>query len=399
MTGAASPRIAELEGLRGLCALSVLLSHLSYDSTGFRTGGASHFPGYPADFIASFGSIGVLIFFVLSGFVIGTSTTEAFSKQAVKLYFRRRLLRLYPIYIVALVASFWIAGESLLSRSFLVHLAFLQTWLEPTISTNGVLWTLHMEMMFYLLFLLVWSELVSLRVALVISAACCLVSPFVELHFVRVGAYFHVWLLGLWASRLRSAAQALDARLFWPAVLIGIATARLSAIEAVVHRWDVSGHGQLSTVGVLALSGALLAPVAVLGGAGSPRMRTLVLGSIAISGLSCLAGVAHALQPHVPHVSSHAIAPIFLGLGVLAALARFGPPMKQLAGLSWLGGLSYALYVIQNPVEHAVFPRVPAGRPGGTWWTVCLAILCVVFALSYLLERRFQPAVARLVRR
>jgi len=113
-----------------------------------RTGNESYFPGYIAAFIANFGSIGVLLFFVLSGFVIGKTTKEPFSALAARNYIARRMIRLYPIYLVAIAASFLVAGEPLWSKSFLVHATFMETWLGPTISMNLPLWTLHMEFMF-----------------------------------------------------------------------------------------------------------------------------------------------------------------------------------------------------------------------------------------------------------
>ena len=82
---------------------------------------------------------------MLSGFVIGRATPAERSGRAVAEYLQRRFIRIYPIYLVALVASFLVAGKPLGSGEFLLHAAFLQNAAVETIASNGPLWSLDNE--------------------------------------------------------------------------------------------------------------------------------------------------------------------------------------------------------------------------------------------------------------
>jgi hypothetical protein len=86
----------ELEGLRGVCASLVVLSHWG-----------EFFPqreglvAYVAEIPRPFGFLAVIVFFMLSGFVIGRATPPERSGRAVAEYLLRRFIRIYPIYLVA----------------------------------------------------------------------------------------------------------------------------------------------------------------------------------------------------------------------------------------------------------------------------------------------------------
>jgi peptidoglycan/LPS O-acetylase OafA/YrhL len=131
-------RLDELEGLRGACATLVVLSHWG-----------EFFPqregivAYLAEIPRPFGFLAVIVFFILSGFVIGRATPAARGGRAVADYLQRRFIRLYPIYLVALVASFVVAGKPLASGEFLLHAAFLQNAVVGTVASNGPLWSLE----------------------------------------------------------------------------------------------------------------------------------------------------------------------------------------------------------------------------------------------------------------
>lgn len=94
-------RLEQLDGLRGLCSLVVLITHLS-SGPYFITQNIDFYPSLFFKTICSFGHISVLIFFVLSGFVIGYTTPQQFTYKEAKNYVIRRLIRIYPIYVFAL---------------------------------------------------------------------------------------------------------------------------------------------------------------------------------------------------------------------------------------------------------------------------------------------------------
>jgi peptidoglycan/LPS O-acetylase OafA/YrhL len=91
----ASPRIPELDGLRGLAILLVILCH--------HVGNPDHSPlGFlPHRFLLPFtaGWSGVDLFFVLSGFLIGGILLDARdSPNYFRMFYVRRVFRILPIY-------------------------------------------------------------------------------------------------------------------------------------------------------------------------------------------------------------------------------------------------------------------------------------------------------------
>jgi peptidoglycan/LPS O-acetylase OafA/YrhL len=86
-------RITELDGLRGLAVLSVVLAHYF--------GEVSH-----RIFVFDLGWLGVDLFFVLSGFLIGGILIDnRDSASFLSSFYIRRALRIFPIYYLVLVLA------------------------------------------------------------------------------------------------------------------------------------------------------------------------------------------------------------------------------------------------------------------------------------------------------
>jgi peptidoglycan/LPS O-acetylase OafA/YrhL len=140
---------AVFAGMRFILAAIVLIGHLHVfvnDTAGLRI-------------ISDFGArAAVLGFLLISGVSIGYSY-----KQNPDGYFRRRFLRIYPLYffavllacvITVLVGSpYQLPGQTLAASGWKTALAnffFLQGILSITITYNGPLWTLGVEVFLYL---------------------------------------------------------------------------------------------------------------------------------------------------------------------------------------------------------------------------------------------------------
>jgi peptidoglycan/LPS O-acetylase OafA/YrhL len=133
-----------IELCRGLAALMVVLTHYS-----------SFLPNAPAGF--GFLWTGVDLFFVISGFVFSPmllQNTRAPGRLDAPLpFWLRRFFRIYPLYLLALVAYFLGAAPGALTNHyFLRHLVFLHTThsFEEAYYFNPAFWTLPVEMEFYL---------------------------------------------------------------------------------------------------------------------------------------------------------------------------------------------------------------------------------------------------------
>ncbi len=82
-----------LDGLRGVAAIIVVIFHI------FETfSGGNHLKQ-----IINHGYLAVDFFFVLSGFVIGYAYDDRWGRMSLKGFFKRRLIRLHPMIIIAMI--------------------------------------------------------------------------------------------------------------------------------------------------------------------------------------------------------------------------------------------------------------------------------------------------------
>src|SRR4051794_8586654 len=107
--------IPSLNGLRALSIGLVLLGHLS---------GTRHFTMVDLG-IGDYANLGVVVFFVISGFLITTLLAKEQEKTghiSLQLFYARRALRIFP------AAYLYIACTSLLGVSGLIHLHPTDLW-------------------------------------------------------------------------------------------------------------------------------------------------------------------------------------------------------------------------------------------------------------------------------
>ncbi len=97
VTFKSKPRYEILDGLRGVAAMLVVVSHL------FETYSAG-----PCDQIINHGYLAVDFFFILSGFVIGYAYDDRWERMMQWNFYLRRLIRLQPMVIMGtLIGAFW----------------------------------------------------------------------------------------------------------------------------------------------------------------------------------------------------------------------------------------------------------------------------------------------------
>ncbi|CAM5542747.1 Acyltransferase OS=Streptomyces alboniger OX=132473 GN=CP975_21835 PE=4 SV=1 [Streptomyces alboniger] len=175
--------------------------------------------------LASYGWIGVEIFFVISGFVICMSCWGRTPRQ----FFVSRVIRLYPAYwfavlfttgVLVAVPGVW---ERLRMREVLLNLTMLQSG-SGVANVDGVYWTLWSELRFYLLFLaVVATGLVSRKVVVfccVWGAAAMLAPvsglPLLELVANPEGAWYFIAGLALYHAPFRPGPVAVgNPRMAW----------------------------------------------------------------------------------------------------------------------------------------------------------------------------------------
>lgn len=189
-----------LESLRGFACLMVVLHHLiQYQDLWPRAFVFKEYINYafPAHFA-------VLIFFMLSGYVIGINYENNFKDiKEILTYLKKRFIRLYPIYIICICFTFILNFTSI--KDFGYHLVFLQGVFRDINSFNDPLWSIHFEIVFYILFIpisffkITPQKVLILLVFLLISLKLINSNEIAMTYIVG----FIFWMTGLWLSKFK----------------------------------------------------------------------------------------------------------------------------------------------------------------------------------------------------
>ncbi len=341
-TAIARPRLAGLDGVRGLAALFVVVHHVFLRA----------FPGYPVDRAPLwaawliYGRFAVVVFIVLSGFSLALSPARhGWRLDGVSRFASRRARRILPAYWAALVFSLAVAwlivpppGQGAPDAKSVVVNGLLVQNLVGAPSPDRSFWSIAVEAQLYVLFPLLLL-LVRRRGAIVMVAAVTLVVAIVGI----VGP--HVPHLDVFVIQSPPDLAALFA--------VGILTAGIVGAGTTRRSWPWAW---------LALAAA------------APVLATIWWqGSVWT--LDHLFWVDLALGPAVGCL--------------LAGLATGHPaPLLRLLDtrpLRSLGSSSYSLYLTHGPIVVVVYERVVAGRvrPGVPAFLVSVALavpLTIVFA-------------------
>ncbi|WP_413254766.1 acyltransferase family protein [Streptomyces pseudovenezuelae] len=208
----AGRRLYAIDGIRLLAALMVAMHHYAgtnrVDQPGNRIWDRPVSDIMPTVFrFASYGWIGVEIFFVISGFVICMSCWGRTPRQ----FFTSRVIRLYPAYWFAIVFTTAVlvalpgVWDRLRTRDVLLNFTMLQSG-SGVMNVDGVYWTLWSELRFYLLFLIVvWSGLTYRKVVVFccVWGAAAMLAPISKLPLLELvanpeGAWYFIAGLALY---------------------------------------------------------------------------------------------------------------------------------------------------------------------------------------------------------
>jgi peptidoglycan/LPS O-acetylase OafA/YrhL len=156
--GMTPQRYANIDGLRAIAALGVMIEHIFGDLLR-QTPRAAGPMNAVADSVVqsvSLGRFGVALFFLISGFVVPFSIG---GERPLAHFAISRLFRLYPAFWLALAVlatMAWLAGEQPSMMTVLANMTMAPTlfghpWLSP------IYWTLFIELVFYVLVALLFS--------------------------------------------------------------------------------------------------------------------------------------------------------------------------------------------------------------------------------------------------
>lgn len=225
--------VALLNVSRAMTAVYIVIHHVAL-SRGWTSG-----PG----FVFRFGAEGVMVFFLLSGFVIFANEKD----RAADLggYALRRFRRIYPCLVIAMAVSAVVAGfngtfqQDFHISEFIGTLLALQdiSSIKPGVIVdpfmgNAPLWSLSYEILFYLFFpfvLMAWKRrpLATTHAIGAISVASYVLFSLYPNHLSLVVSYYLIWWTGAMAAHAylegHRSITALKAVLTWLCILIGVA--------------------------------------------------------------------------------------------------------------------------------------------------------------------------------
>lgn len=186
-----SRHIPQLDGLRGSAILLVLVGHVMQKSPPLLS-----WPLY------QLASLGVLLFFVLSGYLITTLISEekeSTGNIGLREFYLRRIFRLLPALLVFLVAIGILSSSGRIPHVKLYEFLACIFYLRNIIGRNDAvahLWSLSLEEQFYLLWppiiKLVKSKKLIIISALVVVAMCLwrAIAMHIHLFDYNLGIYY-----------------------------------------------------------------------------------------------------------------------------------------------------------------------------------------------------------------
>lgn len=384
-----------LEGVRGIAALIVAVSHAVTDP---RSSNFSVDPQFqPWSFLpfALPAHSAVLIFFILSGYVIGFSHQGSWSSRATKDYLTKRAIRLLPIYFLSLFVSIVVRIGQDSPATILSNAVFLQGITSSSPQNNPALWSLSCEVFYYLLFIGLWKYRPNLKGMAVVAAVVSLIG-FVTPAFPQwVSSYstgWVFWLLGLHVANL----QPTESEPKVPLVSLFCLIAATNSLQPGSVLFNGLGlrndHAGVVSAPDLFLIPIVLATFTLLAKRDLNYRKVLWgLAAATVVGQLALLAKMHVLV----QTDARRTALALIGLGLVLLPLRFSlQPLRKAAPI---GRISYALYVLHMPLLVAMhFYFVPSFAGSSISFVTRFVIwLMTTLSLAWALELVYQPFVKK----
>ncbi len=328
-----------LDGVRALAIVLVILGHLA---------GTRNMPLEASRTTSICATLGVRIFFVLSGFLITTLILAEHRRTgsvSLRSFYARRAYRIFPAFYtyLAVVSVLAVLGfVSLLHGDLLAAATYTMNFHRPRAWYFGHLWSLSVEEQFYLAWPAVFLAL-ERRGAMIVAGLVTAAGP-----LARVG----VWVL---AAGHRDGIGETFPTVF-DALAAGCLLAGVRQALALSRRYTAFSRSPLFAV----------VPLAVVLAAAVPRVSFQFALGESIQNVGVALTIDWLVRCH-PTPAARMFGRIF-----------------DAPAIVWLGRISYSLYLWQQPFLNRA----------GTWWAQAFPVnLGAAFAAAilsfYLVERPF----------
>ena len=338
-------RLPSLTGLRFAAAFMVFIYHSSLLTPYLRMFGDKNFSYHYFRLAQPTGGLGVLFFFVLSGFILTWSARDTDTAPA---FWRRRIVKIFPNHVVTWAATMLLFAWAVTPPgTSILNLFMLQSWVPnffTHFSVDQPSWSLGVEAVFYLCF------------------------PLLLFLFKRIApANLKWWIIGVVAVIVLIPAISYAAFPGSPSITIGAAS------EPQYYLAYVFPPSRLFDFALGILVGRAVQ---------TGRWRDI---GMLWSGLLVVASFVLAeFVPYLFGLRATCVVPIAFLIAAVAkadVAGRFTPFRNRT--MVWLGNVSFAFYLVHFIVLRAT--RMVSGNrffPTSTAFLILLADVAIAIALS-----------------
>ncbi|MEV4280678.1 acyltransferase family protein [Actinoplanes xinjiangensis] len=366
-----APRLAWLDGLRAVAVLLVVYAHLTrFVFTDLRA--------VTSEWLHA-GTAGVMLFFLVSGYIIPASLERHGDLRA---FWRSRARRLFPLYL-AVIAVLVVAHPPSDPLASAVGHATMLPFLAGVPLITAVFWTLSFEMAFYLLVTTLFTVRATRSVLppVVFAIAGAVTTPLVPL---RLGAVPVVAAVVL-ASGLAGVVSGRR----WAEVTGGLLLGGLAVTLLLFNMDPAHAHDGLVIVAVM-FTGTVVHRADH--GRTSWWRAGAVIAVVAVAVLVAWIGELADLDALTPRYITRAVLTLLVFGGSFAA----GMLLRHRRTPPWLariGVISYSIYLIHYALIELGRPLLSADIPDPL---IAAGYLAAVFGLSWLTHRWIEVPGQRL---
>jgi len=382
-----------LEALRGFAAMVVVVFHLIIDSNYFNG-------GYGFRNVVSFcpsGHLMVMIFFMLSGYVIGKSYSNKPDFNGLD-YMKKRLVRLYPIYLFSILFTIILMKDNF--QTIVCNLFFLQNIFSNCFKNNESLWSLNHEIVYYLFAILLLKYKVNSKYLFIIFSILLIATFRITTIPYVIQAYlagFLFWLTGYMLSSLKKdenyklESNKLISVMF---LLLGgdllNMTARLFAMVHYPIQIKLFNMDDMVRIDDFDLFPLALYAIITFSSVKFKYFKALTWFVY----INSIVHLINLLLNHKYFNNRTFFLPTFCIS--MSLIFYFMKPFKfNIQRLVYLGSISYAIYVIHTPMIFAFDNITFFTGTTLSYFVRILIFLALLLPLAIFLEKKFQPFIKR----
>jgi peptidoglycan/LPS O-acetylase OafA/YrhL len=382
-----------VEQYRGLCAVLVLLAHgTTHDGILLKNFELPEYLHY-----VNAGYLSVLIFFCISGYVIGLTNDNAVINALQ--YIKKRAVRLYPAYIISIIICLFIAS-GISARTLVINFFFLQNvhgyfGLKAPIFLNFSTWSLNYEAVYYSLFLVIfwlkpktWPFLSCLFLASVLMIN-------ITTDYIFIANYlngFYFWLLGLlisWRIILKKDVPRGNQDIPLLSILfLHLCQNHLGLGKIALNFLSIESNTNFNWL--MDIPFCLMVMATLTQRENKLTKINKIFCYIAPAAIFIYLIMHHRLFEHERWIMCF----IFW---IMSLIFYFETVISKylLSSFTVIGEISYALYLLHVPIALFIKNTVHIHNPITEFIVKYSLWITITFTLSYIIEKKLQPAIKR----